>query len=226
MQFTKFNKLSRIIQHGNHQHISNDSLYNKKYVCKQIIQDWNNSLLFHMLCFFFGSSAQLRLIWLGRCLWSFIQVFFIIPITIYNFFLRFVYVFGPKSCRRSFFDILCNPVLGIEFQEILYELDDLETLWSRQFNHNIVVCPVARNIKLNVTQNTRSIAWQFMIALSLISTLMLYKFMGINLILLWMIIQWAREKMRESIACQWCFTLLFAIFVSGCCFLRLTNNTT
>ncbi len=42
--------------------ISNDSLYNKKYVCKQIIQDWNNSLLFYMLCFFFGSSAQLRLI--------------------------------------------------------------------------------------------------------------------------------------------------------------------
>jgi hypothetical protein len=62
MWFTKFNNLSRIIQHGNHLQISNDSLYNKKYVCKQIIQDWNNLLLFYMLCFFVGSSAQMRLI--------------------------------------------------------------------------------------------------------------------------------------------------------------------
>jgi hypothetical protein len=37
--------------------------------------------------------------------------------------------FEPKSRRRSFFDILCNPVpAGIEFEEILYEADDLETL--------------------------------------------------------------------------------------------------
>jgi hypothetical protein len=37
MLFTKFGNLSRIIQHGNHLKISNDSLYNKKYVCKLII---------------------------------------------------------------------------------------------------------------------------------------------------------------------------------------------
>ncbi len=42
MEFTKFYNLSRIIQHGNHPKTSNDSLYNKKYVCKQIIRDWNN----------------------------------------------------------------------------------------------------------------------------------------------------------------------------------------
>ncbi len=66
--------------------------------------------------------------------------------------------FGPKSRRRSFFDILCNPVSGIEFEEILYEADDLEALWRWQFNHNIVAHWVARNTRLNVTQNTRSIA--------------------------------------------------------------------
>ncbi len=65
--------------------------------------------------------------WLGRYLWSFIQVFFIIPIRIYTF-VGGGYDFGPKSCRRSFFDILCNPVPEIEFEEILYEADDLETL--------------------------------------------------------------------------------------------------
>jgi hypothetical protein len=70
-------------------------------------------------------------------LWSLIQVFFIIPITIYTFF-QGVYDFGPENCRRSFVDIICNPVPGIEFKEILGEADDLETLQHRQFNHNIV----------------------------------------------------------------------------------------
>ncbi len=65
--------------------------------------------------------------WLGCYLWSFIQVFFIIPITIYTFFWA-EYDFGPKSHRRSFFDILCNPIPGIEFEEILYEADDLENI--------------------------------------------------------------------------------------------------
>jgi hypothetical protein len=54
--------------------------------------------------------------WLGSYLWSFIQVFLINPITIYTFF-QGVFDFGPKSCRRSFFNILCNPVPVIEFEE-------------------------------------------------------------------------------------------------------------
>jgi hypothetical protein len=53
MLFTKFDNLSRIIQHGNHMKISNDSLYNKKYVCKQIILDWNNLLFFLYVIFLF-----------------------------------------------------------------------------------------------------------------------------------------------------------------------------
>ncbi len=39
-----------------------------------------------------------------------------------------MYGFRPKSCRRSLFDILFNPVPGIEFEEILNEADDLEAL--------------------------------------------------------------------------------------------------
>ncbi len=61
--------MSSIIQHGNHLKISNDSLYNKKSVCKQIIRDWNNLLLFYMLCFFLGSLAQLHLIKGGDNFW-------------------------------------------------------------------------------------------------------------------------------------------------------------
>jgi len=51
---------------------------------------------------------------MGRFMWSLIQVFFIIPIMIYTFF-RGVYDFGPKSCKITLFDILLNPVPGIEF---------------------------------------------------------------------------------------------------------------
>jgi hypothetical protein len=64
---------------------------------------------------------------IGRFLGSLIQVFFIIPIPIYTFF-RGVYDFGPKSCRRSFFDILSNPVPGIEFEVRLGKADDFEAL--------------------------------------------------------------------------------------------------
>ncbi len=58
-------------------------------------------------------------------MWSLIQVFFIVPIMIYTFF-RGVYDFGPKCRKRTFFDILLNPVLGIEFEERLGETDDFD----------------------------------------------------------------------------------------------------
>ncbi len=69
-----------------------------------------------------------------------------------------MYDFGPKSRRRSFFDILSNPVPGIEFEGRLGEADDFEALQRRQFNHNIIARQIARNRRLNVKQNTRSIA--------------------------------------------------------------------
>jgi hypothetical protein len=49
--------LSSIIQHGNHLKISNDSLYNKKCVCKQIIQGWNNLSLFYIFVSFWELGA-------------------------------------------------------------------------------------------------------------------------------------------------------------------------
>jgi len=76
---------------------------------------------------------------MGRLLWSLIQVFFTIPITIYTFF-RGVYDFGPKWRKRTFIDILLNPVPGIEFDERLDETDDFDASQHQQFNHNNVAC--------------------------------------------------------------------------------------
>ncbi len=64
---------------------------------------------------------------MGRFLWSLIQVFFIIPITIYTFF-RGVYDFGPKHRKSALFDILLNPVPEIEFEGRLSETDDFDAL--------------------------------------------------------------------------------------------------
>ncbi len=60
-------------------------------------------------------------------MWSLIQVFFIIPIMIYTFFWG-VYDFGPKSRKRTLFDILLNPVPEIEFEGRLSETDDFDAL--------------------------------------------------------------------------------------------------
>jgi len=90
-------------------------------------------------------------------MWSLIQVFFIIPITIYTFF-RGVYEFGPKSRKRTLFDILLNPVPGIEFEGRLGETDDFDALRRWRFNHNIIARRVARNRRLNVKGNTKSSA--------------------------------------------------------------------
>jgi hypothetical protein len=69
-----------------------------------------------------------------------------------------VYDFGPKCCKRTFFDILLNPVPGIEFEGRLSETDDFDVFCCQQFNHNIIACRVARNRRLNAKRNTRSIA--------------------------------------------------------------------
>jgi hypothetical protein len=94
---------------------------------------------------------------MGRFMWSLIQVFFIVPITIYTFF-RGVYDFGPKHRKITLFDILLNPVPGIEFEGRLGESDDFDSRRRRQFNHNIVPRRIARNRRLNVKRTTKSIA--------------------------------------------------------------------
>ncbi len=90
-------------------------------------------------------------------MWSLIQVFFIVPITIYNFFWG-VYDFGPKHCKRTLFDIILNPVPVIEFEGRLGKSNDFNSLRRRQFNHNSNARQIATNRRLNVKQTTRSIA--------------------------------------------------------------------
>ena len=94
---------------------------------------------------------------MGRLMWSLIQVFFIVPITIYTFF-RGVYDFGPKCCKRTFIDILLNPVPGIEFEGRLGKTDDFNAFRCRRFNHNNIAHQIARNRRLNAKRTTRSIA--------------------------------------------------------------------
>jgi hypothetical protein len=65
--------------------------------------------------------------WIQCFWWNLIQIFFVIPITIYTFF-QGVYDFGPKHCKRSLFDILCNPIPGIELEERLGKSADFDSL--------------------------------------------------------------------------------------------------
>ena len=63
----------------------------------------------------------------GQFWWSIFQVLFMVLITLYTLF-RTVYDFGPKHCKRSLFDILRNPVPGIEFEGRPGESDDIDSL--------------------------------------------------------------------------------------------------
>ena len=77
----------------------------------------------------------------GRFWWSIFRVIFVVPITLYTFF-RTIYDFGPKHRKQSLFDILRNPVPGIEFEGRSGESDDFDSLQRRRFNH----CILARRI--------------------------------------------------------------------------------
>ena len=91
----------------------------------------------------------------GRFWWFTLQVVFIVPITLYTFF-RGVYDFGPKHRKRSFFDILRNPVPSVEFEGRTGESDDFNSLKRRRFNHNIVARRIARTKALVQRRTTRS----------------------------------------------------------------------
>jgi hypothetical protein len=70
----------------------------------------------------------------GRFWWSILQVVFIITITLDTFF-QGVYDFGPKHRKRSFFDIMSNPVPSVEFEGRIGESNDCNSLRRRRFNH-------------------------------------------------------------------------------------------
>jgi hypothetical protein len=104
---------------------------------------------FGFLCWLFPSSYTGHF-WLGLLRWL-----FIVPITFFPFF-HYVYNFGPKHCKRSLFDILRNPVPGIEFDGCIGESDDFDSLQRRQFNHNLIARRIARNKQLSAKRTTRS----------------------------------------------------------------------
>ena len=91
----------------------------------------------------------------GRFWWSLIQVVFVIPITFYTFF-KHVYDFGPKHRKRSFLDILWNPVPGVEFDGRLGESDDYESLRRRRFNHGLLARRILRQKQLTQRRTIQS----------------------------------------------------------------------
>ena len=95
--------------------------------------------------------------YIGRFWWSILQVIFVVPITLYTFFWS-VYDFGPKHRKRSLFDILRNPVPGIEFEGRPGESDDFDSLQRRRFNHCILARWIARRKHLTQKRTTQSMS--------------------------------------------------------------------
>ncbi len=98
--------------------------------------------------------------WIGLILWLFVSSYsgcfwlqilrwiFIVPVTFITFF-WYVYDFGPKHRKQSFFDILSNPVPGIEFDGRIGESSDFDSLERRCFNHNFIAWKIARDKHLS-----------------------------------------------------------------------------
>ena len=93
----------------------------------------------------------------GRALWSIIStvlcIVFIVPITFYTFY-KSIYDFGPAHRKRSFIDILSQPVPGVEFEE---QHDDSNLHSRRRFHHKIVSRRLLRNKILSSKVVTRNI---------------------------------------------------------------------
>ncbi len=72
------------------------------------------------------------------CFWlQVLQWTFMVPITSITFF-QYIYNFGPKHCKQSLFDILSNPVPGVEFDGRIGKSKDFASLKRRRFNQNLV----------------------------------------------------------------------------------------
>ena len=68
---------------------------------------------------------------LGQIIWSFLStvlyLVFIVLIVFHSFY-KSVYDFGPKHCKQSFWEILTQPVPGIEFKGRLGKSADTDSL--------------------------------------------------------------------------------------------------
>ena len=74
----------------------------------------------------------------GRALWLILStdlcIVFIVLIVFYTFY-KSIYDFGPAHRKRSFIDILSQPVPGIDFEE---QHDDSNSHLRHRFNHKMI----------------------------------------------------------------------------------------
>jgi hypothetical protein len=68
---------------------------------------------------------------------SILHWIFIVPIVLFTFF-HGVHNFGPKHCQWSLFNILLNPVPGIELEGQISESNEFDLLKHQCFNQNII----------------------------------------------------------------------------------------
>jgi len=80
---------------------------------------------------------------------------FIVPIILFTFFWN-IYNFGPKHCKQSLFEILRNPVTGIEFKGQINKSDDFDSLKLRRYNQNIISRRILRDKHLAAKRATQS----------------------------------------------------------------------
>ena len=85
----------------------------------------------------------------GRALWLILStdlcIVFIVPIVFYTFY-KSIYDFGPAHRKRSFIDILSQPVPGIDFEE---QHDDSNSHLRHRFNHKMISHRLLRNKTLS-----------------------------------------------------------------------------
>jgi hypothetical protein len=98
--------------------------------------------------------------WIGFLFWTFMNSYAghfwlsflrwvnIVPIVLFAFF-RSIYNFGPEHCKQLLFDILTNPVPGIEFKGCDGESNDLNSFRRHCFNHNLVARRITRKKHLS-----------------------------------------------------------------------------
>jgi hypothetical protein len=134
----------------------------------KVIFTWCNIIWFIHYLFQSSHSGIYQVIqWIGFLLYIFItgysghfwylilQCIFIMPITLFTFF-QHSYNFGSNDCKRSLFDILSNPVPGIEFNGHVGESDEFDLLKSQRFNHKVVARLIAQSKQLSSKSTTRS----------------------------------------------------------------------
>ena len=125
--------------------ISRENLRHFTAITTQVIHQVFHWMGFLLRLFFQSYTGRF---WLAILRWI-----FIVPIILFTFFWN-IYNFGPKHRKRSLFEILCNPVPGIEFEGRINESDDFDSLKRRRFNHNIISRRIARDKHLAAKRAT------------------------------------------------------------------------